>query len=187
MATESSDARVLAGQEQAVAAEVPAVPAAQEGSSAEAPQTESHLAPEQQVQETVMQAGSPYRVVGSGELSDPTAIQVAAIKQQQAMYTGFGAPYALNSPSAMAATPGMVPRMGHPPPLYLYPGAQAAVPLTTSFYNGPSSISGPCYYDPYGMLNPAACFTPMALAPTDPAASAKSLSQKNSKSRGFCC
>ncbi|EPT28958.1 hypothetical protein TGME49_231160 [Toxoplasma gondii ME49] len=178
MASETPAAPVLGEEQQ--------VPATQESASA-APHVEGQEAAAPVAQETVMQAGSPYRVVGTGELSDPTAVQVAAVKQQQAMYTGFGLPYALNSPSAMAVTPGMAPRISHPQtPLYQYPGAPGAIPLTTSFYNGPTSVSGPCYYDPYGMLNPAACFAPVPLSDTDPSAAAKKIS-KSSKSRGFCC
>ncbi|PFH38668.1 hypothetical protein BESB_010100 [Besnoitia besnoiti] len=139
------------------------------------------------VVETIMTDGTPYRAVGTGENTDPIAVQVAAIRQQQEMYGGFGSPYALNTP-AMGLRSQPYPGMGGQTPLIQLPSAPGAIPLTASFYNAPTSLPGPCYYDPYGMLNPAACFSPMPIAAEDPAAQQKSLATPPArKARRWCC
>ncbi|KAL8426861.1 hypothetical protein Efla_002469 [Eimeria flavescens] len=108
----------------------------------------------------MMQAGSPV---------DPTQAQMAAFANQTAMYGPYGSPYALNMPPPPTGGPYF---SGAPP--QFYPGVE-------SF-----SLPGPAYYDPYGMINPAACVAPLPTPETPDAEPTKHPRRKSKRWFGCC-
>ncbi|PHJ19905.1 hypothetical protein CSUI_006260 [Cystoisospora suis] len=176
-----------------------------------------------QSKEGIFKEGTPYVSTTTQQPADPTAVQLAAIGQQQALYGPMGLPYNIHMMMNASQRP-----TAPPPSIYggavlssTSPGGPAAVvggaegsyafgggagdqvegiPICNSFYTGPPSaglggvmgpshlaptpLPGPCYYDPYGMINPAACITPLPLAPDDPK---KIKLSAKTKGRGWCC
>lgn len=132
-------------------------------------------------QKSLSQQGIAHVYPGfeSGGPVDPQQAQLAAIANQQAMYGAYGSPYALNMQQPQAS-----PYSGMPG----FPGPQG---YNYQMYGQmePITAPGPCYYDPYGMLNPAACVTPAGLnqkedgTPTGP----KHYKKKKDKKWFGCC
>ncbi|KAL8273494.1 hypothetical protein Esti_002560 [Eimeria stiedai] len=124
--------------------------AAAAAAEAQMQQQMHYLAQQQQQQQYAAAAHGithayPGMLQGGGPV-DPTQAQVAAFANQAAIYGPFGSPYALNMP----APPTGGPYYPGAPPQFSYPGIEGF------------SLPGPAYFDPYGMINPAACVAPTA-------------------------
>ncbi|CDI74388.1 hypothetical protein, conserved [Eimeria praecox] len=110
-------------------------------------------------------------MLDGGAPVDPTQAQVAAFANQAAMYGPYGSPYALNIPAPPAGGP-------------YYPGLGPHIPYaaTEAF-----TLPGPSYYDPYGMLNPAACVAPVPAPENREVEQPKHLRRKANKKWFGCC
>ncbi|KAL8430797.1 hypothetical protein ACSSS7_005713 [Eimeria intestinalis] len=156
------------------AREAHAAAAAAAAAEAQMQQQMHYLAQQQQQQQYAAAAQGithayPGMLQGGGPV-DPTQAQVAAFANQAAMYGPFGSPYALNMPPP----PTGGPYYPGAPPHFSYPGME-------SF-----SLPGPAYFDPYGMINPAACVAPTA-GPEHPEVEAAKHPRRKSKKWFGCC
>ncbi|CDJ43187.1 hypothetical protein, conserved [Eimeria tenella] len=125
------------------------------------------------LQQQLAAQGIPHGYPGmvEGGPVDPTQAQVAAFANQTAMYGPYGSPYSL----AMAPPP-----TGGP----YFPGMGAQLPFTSL---DTFTLPGPAYYDPYGMINPAACVAPVPPPENREVEQPKHLRRKASKKWFGCC
>lgn len=101
---------------------------------------------------------------------DISQMQAQAIANQQMLYGMYGQPY---PPTAAGLMGGM--------PQTMYGGA---LPMAASFYAGIPQFPGPCPYDPYGMLNPAACVIPLAAPSSN---NQSKITKKKKDKKWWCC